>query len=57
MLKKVSNIGQILSKKQQQSINGGAYYCIIYTYNDLIECQELGGEIVWCAHDVECAPD
>ena len=57
MLKNIANIGQILSKQQQKSIHGGAYYCFIYSYNDLVNCEELGGEIVYCAPEVECAPD
>lgn len=57
MLKNISNIGQVLSKQQQLSIHGGAYYCFIYSFSDLVDCEENGGEIVYCAPEVECAPD
>ncbi|WP_159439389.1 hypothetical protein [Tenacibaculum agarivorans] len=57
MLKTISNLGQPLTKNQQQSINGGAYYCFIHSYSDLIACEERGGEIVYCDPTVECAAD
>ncbi|WGH76127.1 hypothetical protein P8625_02875 [Tenacibaculum tangerinum] len=57
MLKNISNLGQTLSKGQQQSINGGGYYCFIYSFSDLVRCSELGGEIVYCAPHVECAAE
>lgn len=58
MLKNISNLGQTLSKNQQQSIKGGGFYfCVIYTFSDLVECEERGGEIVYCAPEVECAAD
>jgi hypothetical protein len=53
MLKSISNLGTVLNKTEQRSINGG-YACFIYTFNDLVECMAHGGEIVYCAEDVEC---
>ncbi len=41
MLKNISNLGQTLNKNQQQSIKGGGFYfCVIYTFSDLVECEE-----------------
>lgn len=54
MLKSISNLGTVLNKTEQRSINGGGYYCFIYTYSDLVQCSELGGEIVYCAEHLEC---
>lgn len=54
MLKNVANLGQILSKNQQRFINGGMGPCFIYSWSDLLDCQERGGEIAYCAPHVEC---
>ncbi|WP_299104124.1 hypothetical protein [uncultured Tenacibaculum sp.] len=54
MLQNISNLGQALSKNQQQSIHGGIFFCFIHSFSDLVECQERGGEIVYCAPHVEC---
>lgn len=57
MLNCIANLGQALSKEEQRYITGGTYYCYIYSYEDLVQCQEQGGEIVYCAPHVECAPE
>ncbi|CAL2078857.1 conserved protein of unknown function [Tenacibaculum sp. 190524A02b] len=54
MLKNISNLGQTLNKNQQKSIKGGIAVCFIYTFSDLVHCQEIGGEVAYCAPHLDC---